>query len=425
MNYSFKYDRDNLNDAIMQANNAKAYTEPVRINIKEINSLASSVTISGLNTDALNNISLELNKIDNLASILDSMKIKALKQSILSGAPVTDIVILDMLDMYRSRRLTDKQILEISDVVVEKCADNTNVLNTWYSFMLEIGITPTNGFNFAPVYAGKKKDYNTGQDIRVYEIQGFASGLLLEEKAANSFQSVVNKILAVCPGNFNHNGGHVGKPGYHGAGFAVDLQTNAGMRVNYQDGSDTVLICDNKSTKEVSAYDVFYVTSDVPFENIETGYGANLTTYVKVDSNIKEQDIPESLQKYLITGGLDNVLEATNVTRSVPNADNVHRTSIEGTYLNFTKMLEDVGFRRIGVQHEDTYPGYEWHHYQYNPEDEIVNTPNIVDPTVLSDTLNLGNNGESSLNSDNGGVVQTPLKEDNLEIIDISRFYFK
>ena len=419
MNYSFKYDRDNLNDAIMQANNAKAYTEPVRINIKEINSLASSVTISSLNTDALNNISLELNKIDNLASILDSMKIKALKQSILSGAPVTDIAILDMLDMYRSRRLTDKQILEISDVVVEKCADNTNVLNTWYSFMLEIGITPTNGFNFVPVYAGKKTNPNTEQDIRVYEIQGFASGLLLEEAAANSFQSVVNQLLAVCPGNFNHNGGYVNKKGYHGAGLAVDLQTNAGMRVNYQNGSDTVLICDNKRTKEVSAYDVFYVTSDVPFENIGTGYGANLTTYVKVDSNIKEQDIPESLQKYLITGGLDNVLEATDVTRSVPNADNVHRTSIEGTYLNLTKMLEDVGFRRIGVQHEDTYPGHEWHHYQYNPEDEIVNTPNIVDPTIPSDTVNLGNNGESSLDFDNGGVVQTPLKEDDLIIEDI------
>ena len=244
---------------------------------------------------------------------------------------------------------------------------------------------------------------------------------MLEEAAANAFQSVVNQLLAVCPGNFNHNGGYVNKKGYHGAGLAVDLQTNAGMRVNYQNGSDTVLICDNKRTKEVSAYDVFYVTSDVPFENIGTGYGANLTTYVKVDSNIKEQDIPESLQKYLITGGLDNVLEATDVTRSVPNADNVHRTSIEGTYLNLTKMLEDVEFRRIGVQHEDTYHGYEWHHYQYNPEDEIVNTPNIVDPTIPSDTVNLGNNGESSLDFDNGGVVQTPLKEDDLIIEDISQ----
>ena len=420
MSYSFKYDRDNLNDAITQANNAKTYTEPVRTNIKKINSLASSVTVSRLNTAALNNIFSELDKVDNIALILTNMEIEALKQSILSGELVTDNI-LDMLDMYRSRRLTDKQILDISNIVIEKCAGNTAALNKWYDFMLEIGITPTNGFNFVPVYAGKKNDYNTGQDIRVYEIQGFASGLLLEEAAANAFQSVVNQLLAVCPGNFNHNGGYVNRKGYHGAGLAVDLQTNAGMRVNYQNGSDTVLICDNKRTKEVSAYDVFYVTSDVPFENIGTGYGANLTTYVKVDSNIKEQDIPESLQKYLITGGLDNVLEATDVTRSVPNADNVHRTSIEGTYLNLTKMLEDVGFRRIGVQHEDTYPGHEWHHYQYNPEDEIVNTPNIVDPTIPSDTVNLGNNGESSLDFDNGGVVQTPLKEDDLIIEDISQ----
>ena len=417
MSYSFKYDRDNLNDAITQANNAKTYTEPVRTNIKKINSLASSVTVSRLNTAALNNIFSELDKVDNLASILTNMEIEALKQSILSGELVTE----DMLDMYRSRRLTDKQILDISNIVIEKCAGNTAALNKWYDFMLEIGITPTNGFNFVPVYAGKKTNPNTEQDIRVYEIQGFASGLLLEEAAANAFQSVVNQLLAVCPGNFNHNGGYVNRKGYHGAGLAVDLQTNAGMRVNYQNGSDTVLICDNKSIKEVSAYDVFYVTSDVPFENIGTGYGANLTTYVKVDSNIKEQDIPESLQKYLITGGLDNVLEATDVTRSVPNADNVHRTSIEGTYLNLTKMLEDVGFRRIGVQHEDTYPGHEWHHYQYNPEDEIVNTPNIVDPTIPSDTVNLGNNGESSLDFDNGGVVQTPLKEDDLIIEDISQ----
>ena len=416
MSYSFKYNIDNLNDAITQANNAKTYTEPVRTNIKKINSLACSVTVSRLNTAALNNIFSELDKVDNIALILTNMEIEALKQSILSGELVDDI-----RNMYSNENLTDKEILGISDVVIKKCAGNTAALNKWYYFMLEIGITPTNGFNFVPVYAGKKNDYNTGQDIRVYEIQGFASGLLLEEAAANAFQSVVNQLLAVCPGNFNHNGGYVNKKGYHGAGLAVDLQTNAGMRVNYQNGSDTVLICDNKRTKEVSAYDVFYVTSDVPFENIGTGYGANLTTYVKVDSNIKEQDIPESLQKYLITGGLDNVLEATDVTRSVPNADNVHRTSIEGTYLNLTKMLEDVGFRRIGVQHEDTYPGHEWHHYQYNPEDEIVNTPNIVDPTIPSDTVNLGNNGESSLDFDNGGVVQTPLKEDDLIIEDISQ----
>ena len=174
MSYSFKYDRDNLNDAITQANNAKTYTEPVRTNIKKINSLASSVTISSLNTDALNNIFSELDKVDNIALILTNMEIEALKQSILSGERVTDNI-LDMLDMYRSRRLTDKQILGISDVVIEKCAGNTAALNKWYDFMLEIGITPTNGFNFVPVYAGKKNDYNTGQDIRVYEIQGFAS----------------------------------------------------------------------------------------------------------------------------------------------------------------------------------------------------------------------------------------------------------
>ena len=143
MSYSFKYDRDNLNDAITQANNAKTYTEPVRTNIKKINSLASSVTVPRLNTAALNNIFSELDKVDNIALILTNMEIEALKQSILSGELIDDI-----RNMYSNENLTDKEILGISDVVIEKCAGNTAALNKWYYFMLEIGITPTKGFNF-------------------------------------------------------------------------------------------------------------------------------------------------------------------------------------------------------------------------------------------------------------------------------------
>lgn len=110
MSYSFKYDRGSVNDAIDYANSASSYTSEIRSKIASINELSNSVEINKLNFLNAKNIEEQLDKVDNLPSILVGLNEIALKNLMLE-----DNFSNTVLDWYNNKLITDVELIEISN----------------------------------------------------------------------------------------------------------------------------------------------------------------------------------------------------------------------------------------------------------------------------------------------------------------------
>jgi len=202
-----------------------------------------------------------------------------------------------------------------------------------------------------------------------YKVFGIGGPMIVNAECAQYLQNAINAMLSICPGSFNNNGAKDGEGSYgHGTGHAFDFQTNLGIRINYNGGSDTVYYSVWNKKTERSAYDVFYVTYDGPLEEI---FDKKKLTIKKPYLKIKPgTNIPPEMQKYVVNG-LDNILEVDDVTRSHPSLKNMRFISLESQFLDVSKLFASYGFRQItstGVKDgEGQYQSFEWHHFLFEP----------------------------------------------------------
>lgn len=220
------------------------------------------------------------------------------------------------------------------------------------------------------------------------EVPGLGKPMTINASVSDSLSEAFALLNTVTNGNFANNGGLVveGKPdgSNHKTGRAYDILTTLGVRLKYNnDGTVTMAQWNSDTgrteTKLVSGYDVFYVTCDVPIEDIYNTRDFKTRAYVKIDLNTV---IPPELQKYIVRN-LDNVLEVDDVTKSHPDAAGMHYTKADGIFLDYTALMEDYGWEAISpvttwTTSERTFQSLEWHHFQ-NTNDASGSKYHVVD----------------------------------------------
>jgi hypothetical protein len=164
------------------------------------------------------------------------------------------------------------------------------------------------------------KPLGGGNEVSGYTVLDPITGLHIKANGnfAWRFQGVISILSTLgvhvpIMGGINQN--HQNPDSLHRIGFAADYGTGNCININYNNGSDTVTIRQNRTAVSESAYNVFYNTIDCTTDEMISNKDISSGCYVRIP---EETVIPKQYEKYVVNN-LTNVVQVKRLYVSGPN----------------------------------------------------------------------------------------------------------